>query len=566
MGDLFIPDNKKSSKSGKNKSKNKTESNKKSKSDEWFIPDDIRDQIIERFKSLKEQVTLELFIKEGENDPYNAFATFFCIDLSRLSDKIKLNINTIGDNKSDKMGIKKSPSILINPGEYNIRFKGAPAGEESRAFIQAIIMVSNKDSGMGEESKKKLAELTEERHIQIFVTPGCPYCPDQVLNAFRAAIERPDLIKAECIESTQNIELSRKHNIGSVPHTIINGKTISIGLEPEQKFIEEVLSLEPTEEMIEILEDEDISAVDLIIVGGGPAGLSAGIYAQRSGLKSILIEKDILGGQVSLTPVVENYPGFTNVGGKKLMEIMSAHAKNYIHIHEGEEILEIKIGKMIEALTNKKRYRAKGLIIATGAKYKKLDVIGEEKYSGLGVSYCATCDGFLFKDKEVIVVGGGNSAMTDALFLKSLGAKVTIIHRRNTLRAQQYLQDSINREEIPIIWDSIVEKIQGDGVKITNVILKDLKTGETKGFQTDAVFIAIGEIPNSNLAADIGIKLKDNGFIEVDNSCRTNIPRIYAAGDVTGGIRQIVTAVSEGSIAALSAFSDIVNPYWKKDI
>jgi len=557
----------KTAKMKKSKKKSEKKATSESEEDKWFIPSDVRTQVIDHFKDLKDEVSLEVFIKEGQNDPYNAFASFFCIDLSRLSDKIKVNINMIGDEKSKKYKVERSPTILISPEKYKIRYIGAPAGEEGRSFMDAIKMVSNSDSGLSDNSREQLSELDEERHVQIFVTPTCPYCPGQVTNAFRAAIERPDLISAECVEATQNMDLAKENNVGAVPHTIINGITTSKGMEPEEIFIDELLTMEVSKMLLENAEevdDDEINEVDLIIIGGGPAGLTAGIYAQRSGLNAIVIEKNVLGGQVALTPVVENYPGFTNVGGKQLMDLISAHAKNYVHIHEGEEIMEIKVGKKVEAITTKDRYLAKGLILATGAEHRKLGVPGEDLLNGRGVSYCATCDGYLFKGRKVIVVGGGNTAMTEALFLKNLGADVTIVHRRDTFRAQQYLQDSVERENIKVQWNTVVEEIIGDGVKLTGVKLKNLSTDEISTIDLDAVFIAIGFIPNSSIAAEIGIKLKEEGFIDVDFACRTNIPKIYAAGDVTGGVRQIVTAVSEGSIAALSAFSDIMNPYWLK--
>ena len=246
------------------------------------------------------------------------------------------------------------------------------------------------------------------------------------------------------------------------------------------------------------------------------------------------------------------------------MDLLSVQAKNYIDIHEGEEVMEIKAGKKIEALTNRQRYLGKALIIATGAGYRKLGIPGEEKYSGHGVSYCATCDGYFFKGKKVTMVGGGNSALTDALYLKNLGAKVAIIHRRDAFRAEKYLQDSIKRENIPVLWNSVLEEIVGNENKITGVKIKNEKTKKSKIHTVEGVFIAIGEVPNSKLAGERGIKLSEGGFIEVDRGCRTNIPRIYAAGDITGGVRQIVTAVSEGAIAALSNFGDISNPYWLK--
>jgi thioredoxin reductase (NADPH) len=369
------------------------------------------------------------------------------------------------------------------------------------------------------------------------------------------------------VESIENIDLAKEYNIGAVPHTVINQETISKGLEPEEMFIHELLTMEPSPALDELMEEAGTEAgkaaeVDLIILGGGPAGLTAGIYAQRSGLKSIVLEKDMVGGQVALTPVVENYPGFTNIAGKKLMDIINQQAKNYVPIREGEEVMEIKIGKNIEAYTNRGKYVAKALIIASGAGYRQLGVPGEEKFNGHGVSYCATCDGYFFKDQKVAMVGGGNSALTDALYLNNLGANVAIIHRRDQLRAEKYLQESINRENIPVILDSVVEEILGKDNKITGVRVKNTKTKTSKVHKVDGVFIAIGENPNSKLAGEIGVKLTKGGFIEVDRSSRTNIPRIYAAGDVTGGVRQIVTAVSEGATAALAAFEDISNPYW----
>ncbi len=574
--------------SGKKIAKKSTRAKKRSEKNAWFISLDSRNALKERFKDLKDQVQLDVFTRKGENDPYNTVSVQFCLDLSRLSNKIRTKVHSIGDESSKRYDVEYSPTILFEPEKYNIRFTGAPIGEEGRSFIETILMVSSSESGLSKRSKKALAALDEKRDVMVFVSPDCPYCPGQVINAFRAAVERPDLIRAECVESTENMDLAKVYDVGGVPHTVVNHTTLSRGLQPEEIFIRELvtmehLELEPTQpaEDLDIegfeepdrdvrrrvedqIPDDKVAEVDLIILGGGPAGLTAGIYAQRSGLKSIVLEKSIIGGLVALTPVVENYPGFTNIAGKKLMDLIATQARNYVQIHEDEDVIEIKVGKKIEAYTNRRTYRGLALIIATGAGYKKLNVPGEEKYSGRGVSYCATCDGYFFKGKNVVLVGGGNSAMTDALYLNNLGADVTIIHRRDKLRAQKYLQDSIEREKIPVIWNTVVEEIFGKDKLITGVRVRDVKTKKIKHLKTEGVFIAIGEDPNSKLAGEIGITLGDGRFINVDRGCRTNIPRIYAAGDVTGGVRQIVTAVSEGATAALSAFSDIANPYWLK--
>ena len=530
--------------------------------DKWFIPEDSREMLLERFGEMERKVILEVFVGKDSENPYDILTLLFVNDLVRLSSKIEARVNTIGDKKSEKYEVTRAPSVLLNPETHNIRYTGAPVGEEGRSFIETIMLISRSDSGLTENSRKVLEDLSEKRHVQVYVTPGCPYCPNQVLNAFRAAVERPDMVSAECVESTENADLAKKYKVGAVPHTIINDITVSKGLEPEERFIAELVSLEPAEEWEPAMEQGEIIEVDLIIVGAGPAGLTAAIYGERSGFRSVVLEKGVIGGQVTVTPVVENYPGFTSIPGKKLMELISAQAHNYTHIREGEDVREIKVGRFIEAITNRNHYVGKALIMATGASHRKLDVPGEVKFSGHGVSYCATCDGYLYKGKKVMVVGGGNNALTDALYLKNLGARVTIVHRRDEFRGEMYLREAVKREDIPVIWNSIITKIIGKDDELVGVKLENVGSGAVKNLKTDGVFVAIGEIPNSRLAGEIGIKLDAGGFIVVDRKSRTNIPRIYAAGDVTGGVRQIVTAVGEGSTAAIAAFEDISHPYW----
>jgi thioredoxin reductase (NADPH) len=302
---------------------------------------------------------------------------------------------------------------------------------------------------------------------------------------------------------------------------------------------------------------------DVVILGAGPAGLSAGIYASRAGLDCVILEKGIPGGQVLTSPTIENYPGFPEIAGMKLMENMAEHAKMYVDIREGEEVLRVRGGDKFEVITTSGRYTSRALILATGSYHRKLDVAGEEGMTGKGVSYCATCDGFFYKGKEVIVVGGGNTALTDALHLWSLGCKVTIVHRRNQLRADKHLQDSVVQHKIPILWDTVVEEII-EGNEVTAVRLRDLKTGKVHTKPVSGVFVAVGEVPSSQLAAELGLDMDPGGFVTVDRSFRTNVAFVYAAGDVSGGIRQIVAAVHGGAAAALSCFEDLMNPYYRR--
>lgn len=303
---------------------------------------------------------------------------------------------------------------------------------------------------------------------------------------------------------------------------------------------------------------------DAIIVGAGPAGLSAGIYARRAGLSCIVLEKGVPGGQVLTSPRIENYPGFPEIEGMKLMEIMAEHARAYVEIREGEEVTRLtRSGEKFEFTTPNGRYSSRAVILATGSYHRRLGVEGEDKLSGRGVSYCATCDGFFFRNKKVVVIGGGNTALTDALHLQSIGCTVSIVHRRDCFRADKHLQDSVAERNMEVLWDTVVEEIEGEGV-VAGVKLKNTKTGSVNFLAVSGVFVAVGEVPSSQLAAELGIKMDPGGFVLTDASFRTNVPFVYAAGDVAGGIRQIVAAVHGGAAAALACFEDLTKPYFSR--
>jgi thioredoxin reductase (NADPH) len=303
---------------------------------------------------------------------------------------------------------------------------------------------------------------------------------------------------------------------------------------------------------------------DVVIIGAGPAGLSAGIYARRAGMSCIILEKGVPGGQVLTSPKIENYPGFPEVDGMKLMDAMAEHARIYVDIREGEEVTRlVRSGERFEFTTTNGRYSSRAVILATGSFHRKLEVEGEDGLVGRGVSYCATCDGFFFKKKKVVVVGGGNTALTDALYLHSIGCEVSIAHRRDAFRADRHLQDSVADRSIAVLWDTVVEAIIGEN-EVTAVKLRNVKTSVSDLLTVSGVFIAVGEVPSSQLASELDVKMDPGGFVVTDMSFRTNVPFVYAAGDVSGGIRQIVAAVHGGAAAALSCFEDLAKPYFSR--
>ncbi len=303
---------------------------------------------------------------------------------------------------------------------------------------------------------------------------------------------------------------------------------------------------------------------DLLIVGGGPAGLTAGIYAARSGLKAAILDKGMCGGMAATSPWIENFPGFKGIDGMELMEKMKEHAEENMEIVVGVDVSEItSSGQEFVVRVGDKSFECLAIIIATGAEHKKLGVPGEIEYLGRGVSYCATCDGAFFKGKRVVVVGGGNNGATEALHLKNIGCVVSLIHRRDTLRADKYLQDQMISQGVELILDSTLEIIDGKA-KVELIQIKNKKTGELTRHEVDGVFISIGEEPNTALARQFNVALTPDGYIGTDRKQRTNIDKVYAAGDVTGGLRQVITACAEGATAAMSAYEDIRIPYWSK--
>ena len=325
------------------------------------------------------------------------------------------------------------------------------------------------------------------------------------------------------------------------------------------------MSLSRLEPQTIFIPDNDAQLVetDLLIIGGGPAGLTAGIYAVRSGLKTAIVERNVLGGQVATTPIVENYPGFTQVGGKTLVDILVTHALEYVQIFPGEEVIDLVPGKPFEVTTGRRRFKSKTILLATGANHKHLDAPGEARLSGRGVSYCSTCDGPLFKGRKVVIVGGGNSAVTEALYLHHMGVAVTLIHRRDSLRAQEFLVKQLTFSGIPIVWNTEITEINGKE-RVESISLKNTKTGEISSLAVDGVFLSIGYEPAIVLAQKAGIALTPDGYIQKDGKHRTSVPGIYSAGDVEGGYKQIVTAAGQGAEAAMAIFEDVINPYWQK--
>jgi thioredoxin reductase (NADPH) len=306
---------------------------------------------------------------------------------------------------------------------------------------------------------------------------------------------------------------------------------------------------------------------ELIIIGAGPAGLSAGIYGVRSGLKTLVLEEKIAGGTAADAPAIENYLGFQSISGLELVQKMVAHAKSAgMAIHEFEAVtsLEFKAGKKI-VKTDKAMYETEAVIIASGSHYRELGVSGEKEFRGRGVSYCGLCDGPLFKGKRLLVVGGGNSALITTLYLAGLASEVKVVHRRDAFRAEEALVKALKeKQNVEVLWNTEVKEIKGEKL-VNKAIVLDVETHETKELLADGVFVQVGEDPNSKIAKEAGVAVDEDGYIIVDILQRTSIAGVFAAGDVTNHpVKQVGTAVGQGITAATEAYGYVRRPYYRQ--
>jgi thioredoxin reductase (NADPH) len=299
---------------------------------------------------------------------------------------------------------------------------------------------------------------------------------------------------------------------------------------------------------------------DIIIIGAGPAGLTAGLYAGRQNSKALVIDKGLAGGLGSEVPMMENYPGFDLISGMELISKMKPQCEKFSEIRENQIIEDIE--KRDDGIYIKTKssigddfneYLTKSVILATGASHRHLNVPGENEFLGRGVAYCATCDGMFFVNRDILMVGGGNSAAQEALYLKNIGCNVKIVHRRDSLRCEHRLEELLKEKGVEILWNSTIKEIKGD-MAVNSVTL--VRDGVEEEYETDAVFVAIGDEPSNGLAKQLGVELDENGYIITDKSQATNVSGVYAAGDITGGVKQWIVACGEGAVAAISAYQD----------
>jgi len=298
-----------------------------------------------------------------------------------------------------------------------------------------------------------------------------------------------------------------------------------------------------------------MKSYDIVIIGAGPGGLTAGIYASRRGMKTLILERAVVGGQITYATKVENYPGIESVSGIELTKTMEKQARKFGCEIAMEEVLDMDLKKKI-VTTSKGSYKAKAVILATGGQHKKLEIENEDKFIGRGVSYCATCDAPFFRGKRVAVVGGSDSAIAAALFVSEYASETYLIHRREELKAEAVNQKKLKQSKVRLILNASVKKIEGER-KVERIVLENANSGKENRMEIEGLFIYVGTTPTTELAKKAGIKLDERGYIETNAKKETNMKGVYAVGDATGGIWQTAQAVGDGAVAAVNAYQHI---------
>lgn len=506
--------------------------------------------LLDAVKSYSANMTrpIQLVIGAGEHEK-RAELIDFLTKIAGTTDKIQFDAQVI-DNRLSPMSFK----ITTQNRDTGIVFSGIPGGHEFTSLILAILQAGGHTLKLDEDIQQLVKHIQEPLKFQTFVSLSCHNCPDvvQALNQFAIL---NDHIENEMIDGGVFPELVAEKKIQGVPAVFLNGKPFANGKVDTAKLIEKLQEQYPN--LLASANETQLETQDVTVIGGGPAGTAAAIYTARKGLR-VAIVADRIGGQVKDTQDIENLISIPLTNGNTLAANLATHIKEYnitVKEHVSVSKLEEVDGGYQVTLSTGVSWLSRTVILATGAKWRKLGVKGEDENIGNGVAYCPHCDGPFFKGKDVAVIGGGNSGVEAALDLAGIVNHVTVLEFGDSLRADQVLIDKAEaRENITIIKSAATTEITTDGSKVNALIYQDRVSGNSQTLPLSAVFVQIGLVPNSEIVKGL-VTMTPQGEIEIDAKCRTSKAGIFACGDVTTvPYKQINIAMGEGSKAGLSAF------------
>lgn len=507
----------------------------------------MKDQLVQVFKGLKNNYTLQVEAEHSHHS-YEELIELLT-DLASCSDKI-----TIETKEAKGLALK----VLKNGEDSNVTFRAVPNGHEFTSLLLAILNLDGIGKNIPDNTLiNKVKSLKGKIKLQSYISLSCTNCPEVVQALNIMSFNNPD-IEHEIIDGGINKDEVEKLGIQAVPTVYANGEQLHIG---RSSFGELLSKLETLVGIEESSLPSESKKYDVVVVGAGPAGVSSAIYSARKGF-SVAIVAEKVGGQVSETVSIENLISVPETTGSELSANLMKHLNEYpIDILENRIVTNIELVDGLKVLTTSlgETLESPAVIAATGASWRKLGVDGETEYIGSGVAFCTHCDGPFYKDKKVVVIGGGNSGLEAAIDLSAIASEVTVLEFMDGLKGDQVLQDKLKSlPNVEVRTNAQTLEIKGDGNKVTSLEYKNRETDEIKSIVTDGVFVQIGLKANSGVFKDI-IKTNQMGEIQIDAHCRTNVPGFYAAGDVSEvPYKQIVIAMGEGSKAALSAFEDTI--------
>lgn len=519
----------------------------------------LSQQILDTLKAYSEKLTRRIQLKlfDGPHPKRQELANMLK-QVASVSDKIEFLTSETGFNVREGLTFE----ILSEGKSSGVRFSGIPGGHEFNSFVLALLQAGGIPVKLDEGIISQVASLEGDLSFEIIVSLDCHNCPDVVQTLNQFAVINPS-ISSEMIDGGTHKAFAEERNVQGVPTVFLNRKPFSSGKITAAEILEKLSQIPEIANRISKSDTpaqtpQDETLYDVTVIGGGPAATAAAIYTARKGLNVLMVAEKI-GGQVSDTMGIENLIGTPKTTGPELTKNLRSHLESYpIKIREEvrvESLQQDSDSSHWNISLNVGSVRSKTVVIATGAKWRELGVPGEKENIGRGVAYCPHCDGPFFKEKDVVVIGGGNSGVEAALDLAGIVKTVTVVEFLDTLKADQVLVDQLHgTANATVITGTATESVQANEKGVTSLVLKDRTTGETREYPTDGVFVQIGLAPNSAFAKDT-VETNRYGEILVNPRCETNRSGLFACGDVTNvPFKQIIVSMGEGAKAGLSAF------------
>lgn len=512
-----------------------------------ILDEELKEQLKSYLENLKEDVILEASLDDSSSATE---MRSLLQEISSLSKKVEYNEN--GTNER-----KPSFAIKNTQTKISLSFAAIPLGHEFTSLVLAILQAGGHPIKLSEETTDTVKSIKETLNFTTYMSLTCQNCPDvvQALNAM--AILNPNISNTSVDGALFQSEVESK-SIMAVPTVYLNGEEFLQGRTSVEEVLQKLGSYDDSK-IVEEINNKEI--FETLVIGGGPAGASAAIYSARKDVRTGVVATRF-GGQILDTMTIENFISIKHTEGPKLANALEEHMKEYnIDFIRLQTVVEIvKDGDIFKAICQSGAIlKAKTIIISTGAKWRKMGVAGEDKYIGKGIAFCPHCDGPLFRDKSIAIIGGGNSGVEAAIDLSAIGKDITLIEFAPELKADAVLQRQMAKiGNIKVIKSSKVEEVFGSENKLTSLDYLDMKTGEKHSLNVDGIFVQIGLLPNSDFAKGF-IDLTDRGEIIIDNKCQTSVAGIFAAGDVTTvPYKQIIIAMGEGAKASLSSFEYLI--------